>query len=165
MVYEEEKDNLSLIAHYLTQMEIPYEFKDIDDGEEGVFPAIFSTYTYKDLEFEVIVHNLEKWILIKCLVLDTENLSMPMIFKLYKKALELNYDLAEVTFSSYQGNIYIEMDALVGVDFDDFAGEFESIAEGIDHFVDFVQNQKDIVLSSTKGKAIIKSRRKGSNKE
>lgn len=47
------------------------------------------------------------------------------------------------------------MDCLVGVDFDDFAGEFESISDGIEHFIDFVHQQKNVILTSTKGKAQI----------
>ena len=119
------------------------------------FPRFSVVINIQNLEFEVIIHNIEKWVLIKCMVLDTSDLSMPLTFKLFKKALELNYDLPEVTFSSYQGNLYIEMDCLVGVDFDDFAGEFESISDGIEHFIDFVHQQKNVILTSTKGKAQI----------
>ena len=89
------------------------------------------------------------------MVLDTSDFSMPLTFKLFKKALELNYDFPEVTFSFLSRKSLHRNGLFSCVDFDDFAGEFEFIPDGIEHFIDFVHQQKNVILTNTEGKAQI----------
>ena len=151
-MYIEERKNLGNIAKYLDQMKIPYEFKDIGDKDREIFPAIICVYRCGDLDFDVILYNLGKWIHGKALLLKTDLFPSETILTIYEIALGLNYDLPECTFSLFKNNLYIEIDCLVGVPFKDFKAEFESIGNGIEAFLNLIKNQgEEISIKSTKG--------------
>ncbi len=151
MSYVIERKNIGKIAQHLDQINIPYRFQDIGDQENSIFPAIICTFRVENLEFDVIIYNLSQWIHVKTLVMETSNLSSEALLAIYELCLELNYDLSEVTFSSNQKSIYIEVDCLVTVDFDDFKAEFLSIGEGIEIFIERIKNRQNISIKSTKG--------------
>jgi hypothetical protein len=164
MGYSEERKNLEKISSFLSQMGVPSQIKDVDDGEGGAFPVILCAYRYNNLDFDVVIQNIGKWIHTKCLVVDIEGLSTPILFHLYKTCLEINYTLPEVTYSSYKGNIYIECDSIVDTNFDDFEAEFNSIPDGIEALMDLVNKENKFTFQSTKGKAEIHQRKKESQK-
>ncbi|WP_371803475.1 hypothetical protein [Candidatus Lokiarchaeum ossiferum] len=151
MSYISERNNIGKIALHLDQINIPYRFQDIGDQEDKIFPALICTFRVENLEFDVIIYNLNKWIHIKTLVMDTADLSSDILLKVYELCLELNYDLPEVTFSAFQKNIFIEVDCLVDVDFDDFKAEFLSIGDGIEAFISTIKQRQNISIQSTKG--------------
>ena len=152
MGYLEEKKNLEKIAEYLDQneMKIPYKFQDIGDTDNEVFPAIICVFRCGELDFDVILYNLGKWIHGKALLLNTNPFPSQTVLKIYEISLGLNYDLPECTFSLFKNNLYIEIDCLVGIPLKDFKAEFESIGIGIESFINVIKNQ-DISIKSTKG--------------
>jgi len=151
MGYIEERNHLNLISDYLDRIGIPYRIKDIADGEETVFPALICTYQCQGLDFDVILYNLNRWIHTKCMLMDTANLNSDILLSLYKLCLDLNYSLPEATFSSFEANIFIEIDCLVSVSYEDFKAEFNSIGVGIEAFINSVKENQEISLTSTKG--------------
>ena len=152
MGYVEERKNLGNIAEYLDQMKIPYEFQDIGDKDKEIFPAVICVYRCRDLDFDVILYNLGKWVHVKALLLNTALFPSQTILTIYEISLGLNYDLPECTFSLFKNNLYIEIDCLVGVAFNDFKAEFESIGNGIEAFLNVIKNQEEeISIKSTKG--------------
>lgn len=151
MSYIIERKNIGKIAQHLDQINIPYRFQDIGDHEDVIFPAIICTFRVENLEFDVIIYCLNKWIHVKTLVMETSDLSQDVLLKIYELCLELNYDLPEVTFSVFQKNIFIEVDSLIDVDFDDFKAEFLSIGDGIEVFISTIKRRQNISVKSTKG--------------
>jgi len=123
MVYLDERKNLEKIAEHLDEMQVPYSFKEIGNNENDTFPAIICTYRYSNLDFDVVIYNITEWIHVKALIMNASNFSSKALLTIYELCLELNYDLPEVTFSASEKNIYIEVDCLVDVDFDDFKAE------------------------------------------
>jgi hypothetical protein len=156
MGFEDEKKNLEVIKGFLDKLDVPNEMKKLAEGSAEEFPAIGCTFRYDNLDFDVIVYNLGKWIHVKCLVLETESLAPEVLLRIYKTSLELNYELPETTFSAYGENLYVEIDCLTDSDFDDFESEFNSIAEGIIAFVKKAEKIKEISIKSTKGKTLEK---------
>lgn len=152
MGYQEEKQILAKIVQFLDRMGVPYKFQDIGEKDKEIFPAVVCTFRYQNsIDFDVIVYTIGKWIHVKCLVLKTDDLKLQMRAQLYELSLQLNYDLPEVTFSANNGDIYIEMDALIDTTFEDFASEFNSISEGIGVFIQSVREDLKIEIVSTKG--------------
>lgn len=157
MGYVEERKNLGNIAEYLDQMKIPYEFSDIGDKDKEIFPAITCVYRCGDLDFDVILYSLGKWVHVKALLLNTSFLPSQTVLTIYEISLGLNYDLPECTFSLFKNNLYIEIDCLVGVPYNDFKAEFESIGNGIETFLNVIKNQdEEISIKSTKGLVEVK---------
>jgi len=157
MGYIEERKNLTHIAEYLEQMHVPYEFQDIGDKDKEIFPAILCVYRAEDLDFDVILYNLGKWVHVKALVLNTSYFPSKTVLTIYEIALGLNYDLPECTFSLFKNNLYIEIDCLAGIPFEDFKAEFESIGNGIEVFLNVIKKQDErISLKSTKGLVQVK---------
>lgn len=159
MGYIEERKNLGRIAEYLDQdqMKIPYEFQDIGDKDREIFPAIICVYRCGDLDFDVILYNLGKWIHVKALLLNTSLYPSQTVLSIYEISLGLNYDLPECTFSLFKNNLYIEVDCLIGIPFNDFKAEFESIGNGIEAFLNVIKNQdEEISIKSTKGLVQVK---------
>jgi hypothetical protein len=152
MNYEEEKVNLESIANYLDKMGIPFVFQDIGEKENEKFPGIACTYRYNNSDFDVIVFSVGNWIHVKALVLDTKEYPSELVRQLYEIALNLNYELPETTFSAFNQKVYIEIDCLVNVAFDDFEGEFKSIAEGLNNYLERIEKIEGIKIYSTKGK-------------
>ncbi len=152
MVYDEEKEILIPVSEFLEKMGVPYKQQDIGGQTLDKFPALVCTYRYQgQYNFDVIIYNVGKWLHVKCLVLKNATLKTENRAMAFELALQLNYDLPEVTFSANKGDIYIEMDALVGISYDDFAGEFASIGEGIGAFIQTLQKESDIQISNTVG--------------
>lgn len=153
MGYFEERTNLNSIAIYLERIGVPYRLKDIADSEGTVFPALICTYQCQNLDFDVILYNLNKWVHVKCMIMNTTtlNLDPKILLSLYKLCLDLNYSLPESTFSTFKDDIFIEIDCLVNVSFEDFKAEFTSIGEGIEAFIQAVNRDKEITVKSTKG--------------
>ena len=151
MSYDQEKRNLTEVGTYLEKMDIPHDLVDIEDSEGKRNPAIVTNYKCRDYQFEVTIRNNEDWINVYCFVLDTSELDDDALLSIYKACLELNFRLPEVTFSAWEDSIYIEADMLVGVPFKDFAAEFNSIALGIDHFVDLLK-PREVTISDTWGR-------------
>lgn len=154
MGYLEEQQHLTKIQTYLDQMGIPYKLQDIGDKQGEQFPALICTYRSHDLDFDVIIYNLGHWIHVKCLVMNTINLTAQTRLNIYELCLELNYDLPECTFSLYKHNIFIEVDCLNDVDFDDFSAEFHSIGDGIEAFIEHLVKDHQVEITSTKGQLI-----------
>lgn len=152
MGYLEERNHLGAVAEHLAKMQVPYQFKDIGDQEGDIFPAIVCTYRCNNLEFDVILYNIKKWIHVKCMILDLIPFSSEELLSLYEIVLGLNYELPEVTFSLHNKKLYLEIDCLIGIDFDDFEGEFNSIGEGIDSLMSFLLKVSDISLKGTLGR-------------
>lgn len=160
MGYIEERKNLGKLAEYLDRMNVPYGFHDIGNAEQEIFPAIICTYRCADIDFDVILYNIGRWLHVKCLImnLDTSKLTSSVTMTIYEIVLELNYDLPECTFSLFKNNLYIEIDCLTSIGFEDFQAEFHSIGEGIENFINIVKKQdKEIPIKSTKGQVQIKS--------
>ncbi len=151
MGYLNEQKNLKKIALYFKKMGVPYKQQDIGDLEGEKFPALICTYRSHELDFDVIIYNLGRWIHVKCMILNTIDLPDLVRLSIYELCLQLNYDLPECTFSSFKKNIFIEIDCLTEIDFDDFSAEFNSIGEGIELFIDNVIKEHDLELKSTKG--------------
>ncbi|MHA1611566.1 MAG: hypothetical protein ACTSYU_05900 [Promethearchaeota archaeon] len=152
MVYDEEKQILNSVSEYLAKMGVPYKNQDIGGQTKDKFPVLICTYRYQgEYNFDVIIYNVGKWLHVKCLVLKSSSLKPENREKTYELALQLNYDLPEVTFSANKGDIYIEMDALVGISYDNFAGEFASISEGIGAFIQKIQKECSIQFTNTIG--------------
>ena len=151
MGYIKERKNLDQISTYLERIGIPYRMKDIADGEGTVFPALLCTYQCQNLDFDVILYNINRWIHVKCMVMSTTNLNTENLLSLYKLCLDLNYSLPEATFSAFKANIFIEMDCLVEVSYEDFKAEFNSIGEGIEAFIQAAKTEKKISVKSTIG--------------
>ena len=151
MGYQEEKNRLEVFSRHLSKMGIPYKFKDIGNESE-IFPAIVCTYKHGELDFDVVIYNIADWIHVKCLVLETIGLPSQIQLSIFKLALSLNYDLPETTFSLYNDNLYIELDCLNDVDYDDFVEEFNSIPTGLNIFLKTIKKEEsEIEISSTKG--------------
>ena len=109
------------------------------------------------LDFDVILYNLGNWIHVKALLLNTSLYPSQTVLSIYEIALGLNYDLPECTFSLFKNNLYIEIDCLIGIPFNDFKAEFVSIGNGIEAFINLIKNQKDeISIKSTKGLVKVK---------
>ena len=154
--YIEERKNLGKIAEYLDQMKIPYQFQDIGDKDKEIFPAITCVYRC-DVDFDVILYNLGNWVHVKALLLNTSLLPSQTVLTIYEICLGLNYDLPECTFSLFKNNLYIEIDCLVGVPYNDFKAEFQSIGAGIETFLNVIKNQdEEISIKSTKGLVEVK---------
>ena len=151
MGYIQERKNLDQISTYLKRIGIPYRLKFVADSEETMFPALICTYQCQGVDFDVILYNLNRWILTKCLIMKTSNLNSETLLSLYKLCLGLNYSLPETTFSSFKADIFIEIDCLVNVSYEDFKAEFNSIGEGIEAFLNSVKENQDISVKSTKG--------------
>src|SRR6056297_1280993 len=126
MGYQEERKNLEKFSTHLEKMGVPFNFKDIGKEEE-VFPAIICTYRHEEIDFDVIIYNIANWIHVKCLVLDVKGFPSQVSLSIFKLALKLNYDLPETTFSLYKNKLYLEIDCLIDIDYDDFLEEFNSI--------------------------------------
>ena len=151
MAYKEEKKNLENFSQMLKKMKIPFKFKDLGNSGE-IFPAIVCTYRNEDTDFDVVIYNIADWIHVKCLVLETTGLPTPVALSIYKLALSLNYDLPETTFSLFNDNLYLEIDCLLDIDYDDFVGEFNSIPKGLKLFIhEIKQKEESVQISSTKG--------------
>lgn len=151
MGYLEEQQHLKKIQDYLDQMSVPYKLHDIGDKQGEKFPALICTYRSHELDFDVIIYNLGHWIHVKCMVMNTINLSAQTRLPIFELCLELNYDLPECTFSAYKKNIFIEIDCLQDVDFDDFSAEFHSIGDGIEAFIENISDFHQVEIKSTKG--------------
>lgn len=151
MGYIDERNHLNSISNYLDRIGIPYRMNDIADNEETVFPALICTYQCQGLDFDVILYNLNRWIHTKCMLMNTSNLNSETLLSLYKLCLDLNYSLPEATFSSFKADIFIEIDCLVSVSYEDFKAEFNSIGEGIEAFINSAKKNQEISLTSTKG--------------
>ncbi|WP_457557519.1 hypothetical protein [Candidatus Harpocratesius sp.] len=152
MGYNEEKKNLEKMGQYLDNLGIPFKHQDIGDKSEDKFPTLICTYRFEEKHnFDVIIYSVEEWIHVKCLVLKVNRLKPKLRCKLYEMCLQLNYDLPEVTFSANKGDIYIEIDALAEISFEDFTAEFQSISQGISIFIENIQNQYDIDILDTNG--------------
>ena len=157
MGYIEERKNLGRIAEYLEKMNVPYEFQDIGDKDKEIFPAIICIFRCGDLDFDVILYNLGNWIHVKALLLNTSLYPSQTVLSIYEISLGLNYDLPECTFSLFKNNLYIEIDCLIGIPFNDFKAEFISIGNGIETFLNVIKKQKeDISIKSTKGLVKVK---------
>ncbi|MHA1521552.1 MAG: hypothetical protein ACTSRK_15330 [Promethearchaeota archaeon] len=151
MPYIDERNHLGNISEHLTKMEVPFEFKDIGESPGDIFPAVICTYRCNSLDFDVILYNIGKWINVKCMVMNLAAFTDDALQAIFSIALELNYDLPEVTFSKHSQRLYIEVDCLVGIKYDDFAEEFNSIGDGIDMLINVLNKQKEINLESTSG--------------
>ena len=164
MGYIEEQENLTKITNYLDQMGVPYKMQDIGDKQGEKFPALICTYRSHELDFDVIIYNLGHWIHVKCMVMNVINLSAQTKLEIFELCLELNYDLPECTFSTYKKNIFIEIDCLKDIDFDDFSAEFQSIGDGIEAFVENVTKDSEIKITGTKGQLSQNNTRRSSKK-
>ncbi len=139
-------DGLAKVAEFLDKMGIPYT-KDKLGGEDKP-PVLLTAYRTRGKEFLVVVMADEKWIRIKARVLnlsEAEDLKKDseLIMKIYHLALVGNFYLDEVTFSADKdGNLYVEADMLSTVSFDTFKEEFNSLAVGIDYFLDAILPQE-----------------------
>ena len=149
--YLEERNHLGNISEHLQKMEVPFEFKDIGETSGDIFPAIICTYRCNALDFDVILYNIANWIHVKCMVMNLADFAQDNLLAIFGIALELNYDLPEVTFSQHGQKLYIEVDCLVGIKFEDFVEEFNSIGEGIDQLMNILNKQKEINIESTSG--------------
>jgi hypothetical protein len=166
MPYEIEKQNLDIIAGHLEKMNVPFALQDIGEGDTK-FPALACTYRSADIDFDVIIYTINEWIHVKTLVVETGEMDVEKAFQLYEIALNLNYQLPETTFSAYNRKLYVEMDCLVNVPFEDFQSEFNSIAEGINAFVIEAKKIPGINLISTKNKklsAVVQAKKQQSEK-
>jgi hypothetical protein len=152
---QDEQEALFGISQFLERMKIPAILQKIGNENGETFPALTCNYRIDKVDFSVIIYNVGSWINVKCLVMETKGMSIEDRAKIFELALTLNYELPETTFSAYQGNLYIEIDCLVDVDYDDFKSEFNSIADGLNAFVEMLQTEKNIKLTSTKWKDIV----------
>ncbi|MHA1584655.1 MAG: hypothetical protein ACTSVU_02125 [Promethearchaeota archaeon] len=150
MEYNDERQNLGEITIYLDSMEIPYKFQDFSENGDERFPALLCTYRCQNMDFEVMIYNVGRWIHVKAMVMSAHTLKSKTKLDIYQLCLELNYDLPECTFSSHKDIIYIEIDCLKDVDSDDFIGEFQSIGDGIDAFVTRVNDVHKISIQKPK---------------
>ena len=151
MGYIEERKNLGEISQILEKMGVPHKFEDIGGDRNEVFPAIICIYRCNNLDFDVIIYNIGQWIHVKCLIMNLEQIRSEILLSIYEIALELNYDLPEVTFSSHKNQLYIEVDCFVFTSLEDFKGEFLSIGDGIEAFITIMDKQREIALKSTVG--------------
>ena len=151
MGYIQERKNLDQISTYLERIGVPYRLKEVADRDGTVFPALICTYQCQNLDFDVILYNISRWVHVKCLLMNTTNLNSENRLSLYKLCLDLNYSLPESTFSTFKDDIFIEIDCLVTVSFEDFNAEFNSIGVGIEAFINSVKTNQEISLTSTKG--------------
>ena len=82
-MYIEERKNIGKIAEILTKMGVPYKIQDIGDKQGEIFPALICHYRFNELDFDVIIYNLGRWIHVKCMVMSTQNLSSQTLLSIY----------------------------------------------------------------------------------
>jgi len=140
--YEQEKQNLEVAAKHLDKLKVKYEFVDLETAEGDKFPAIISTYDYKKMTFDLHIVNNDDWLCVKCLILDTSELDPELACAVYRVAMELNFELPETTFSANDGFLFIEADMKVGINFEDFKQEWDSLNEGLDQVVEDLGSKK-----------------------
>ncbi len=149
--YEVQKKNLTHITHHFDKMKGSYEIVDLRSPEGEKVPAVFTNYSYWDYTFDMLfLNNIDSnWINLKCMILDTTGLDKDTIFSIYELCLNLNFQLAETTFSLQAGQIFVEADMSIDVSFSDFKSELTALSKGIDAFVDKFDKSK---ISDTIGK-------------
>jgi hypothetical protein len=147
--YETQKKNLAQITRHFDKMKGNYEVLDLRTPEGEKVPAIFTNYSYWDYTFDMLfLNNMDSnWINLKCMILDTEGLDKDSIFEIYELCLNLNYQLAETTFSVESGHIFVEADMPLDISYSDFKVELQQLSKGIDAFVD--KFDKDKLLDTT----------------
>jgi hypothetical protein len=158
MNYDVEKTNLIQISKHLELMKIPFIFQDIGEIPEEKFPAIACTYRHNQIDFDVIIYSIGDWINVKALIMDLHQYSSDIALQTYETCLNLNFELPETTFSAFNQRLYVEMDCLVEVDHETFQSEFQSIAEGINQFMERMYKKHNLQLINTKGQSGVEIR-------
>ncbi|HUX98747.1 MAG TPA: hypothetical protein VMV49_04280 [Candidatus Deferrimicrobium sp.] len=164
--YETEKENLKKIAQYLEKEKVSYKWEDLSFYSGEKWPAIKTTYIYKDTKhthkdygFDLLIGNSEDWFEMKCLVLKTDQLTKDLRYDIYEWCLSLNFELWETTFSAFFEQIFVESDMPLNISYEDFKYELQALKKGIDLFIELVI-QKACELSDTAGKLDVKKLKK-----
>ncbi|MFQ5820572.1 MAG: YbjN domain-containing protein [Candidatus Heimdallarchaeota archaeon] len=118
------------IAEWLEKMDL--KIIRIDDE-----PKIVVNYQIEDHIFQVQLIVGDEWINVKSLIAFVKDIPSSERRKLYKKVLNANWALNEVTFSAdpEEGNIWVETDMPSDTTFENFQVEFSSIPFGINYFI------------------------------
>ena len=125
-------NKFAIIENHLKQLKISYKIKD---------DQILINYKFHTINYSIkIFYTFMKtpFICIKTRIADLEKLSQSEKLLLLETALQINYDYPEITFSKNNHELFLEIDCLPDIDFDDFKAEFYSIPQGIKLLNDYL---------------------------